>query len=313
MGNGKWKMENGKCPASENGKWEMGNGKCPASTTTGLTSNSGGEDGGIFHFPFSIIHSIRFPFFNILRKELLISFVTPFAYVVIAGMMVLSGFFFFSLLRNFNIVSARAVQVMSTMPNLNDWVVVPFYQTLEIILIFLVPLLTMKAYAEEKRSGTFEMLITSPVSVLSLVWGKFLALAIIGTTALLSSFSFCLILIASTDVEAAPVLVGFLGIILTLLGFIAISLAVASFVHNQAASGVVSLVILLMLYAADVAAQQSGNAFSVFVTYLTPSTHTMNMFRGVLQSEDVIYFVSMIAAGMFASVRAIENWRSPSA
>ena len=248
---------------------------------------------------------------NVLRKELKISFVTPFAYAVIAGMMVLSGFFFFSILRNFNIVSARAVQVTSTLPNLNDWVVVPFYQTLEIILLFLVPLLAMKAFAEEKRSGTFEMLITSPVSVLSLVWGKFLAIAIVGMLALLSSFSFCIILIAVTDVEVAPVLVGFLGIVLTLLGFMAVSLAVASCLNSQTASGVVSLVVLLMLYAADISAQQANSAFSVFVTYLTPSNHTMNMFRGVLQSEDIVYFVSMIAAGMFTCIRVIENWRRP--
>ena len=246
---------------------------------------------------------------NILRKELKISFVTPFAYVVIAAVMVLSGFFFFSLLQNFNMVSARAVQVTSTVPNLNDWVVVPFYQTLEIILIFLVPLLTMKAYAEEKRSGTFEMLITSPVPVLSLVWGKFLALAVIGILALLAAFSFCIILVVTTDVEAVPVFVGFFGLILLLLGFMAVSLGVASVAGSQAASGVVSLVVLLMLYAADVSAVQANTAFSVFVSYLTPSSHTMNMFRGVLQSEDVVYFVSLIAVGMFASVRAIESWR----
>ena len=248
---------------------------------------------------------------NILRKELKISFVTPFAYVVIAGMMVLSGFFFFSILKNFNVVSARAVQVTSTVPNLNDWVVVPFYQTLEIILIFLVPLLAMKAFAEEKRNGTFEMLITSPVSVLSLIWGKFFALAVIGILALLASFSFCIILITATDVETAPILVGFLGIVLTLLGFMAISLAIASCTSSQTASGVVSLIVLLMLYAADISAQQANSTFSVFVTYLTPSSHTMNMFRGVLQSEDIVYFISMIAVGIFACVRVIENWRRP--
>ncbi|MDR2337289.1 MAG: ABC transporter permease [Deltaproteobacteria bacterium] len=246
---------------------------------------------------------------NVLKKELKISFVTPFGYVLIAGVMVLSGFFFFSLLQNFNYVSAKSVNIMSVKPNLNEWVILPYYQTLEIILIFLVPILTMKSFAEEKKNGTFEMLITSPLSIFKLVLGKYLGISIVAGLALCSSFSFCAALIYFTEVETLPALVGFLGLIFSLLSFLALSLGVASFASSQTVAGVVSLVTLLVLYAIDAPATQVNTSLVNVLSYLAPSTHALNLFKGILQSEDLIYFLSLIALGLFIANRSLETWR----
>jgi ABC-2 type transport system permease protein len=246
---------------------------------------------------------------NILKKELKISFVTPFGYVVIAGVMILSGFFFFSLLQNFNYVSAKSVNIMSAKPNLNEWVILPYYQTLEIILIFLVPILTMKSFAEEKKSGTFEMLIISPISVFKLVLGKYFGVSLIALSALLSSFSFCAVLIYFTDVETLPVLIGFLGLVFSALSFIALSLGVASFTGSQTVAGIVSLVMLLVLYAVDAPTVQVNTTLVNVLTYLAPSTHALNLFKGILRSEDLIYFGSLIALGLFMANRSLEVWR----
>ena len=108
---------------------------------------------------------------RIAAKEIKINFVTPLAYIICAGFMVVSGFFFLSLLQQFNTVVSQAAMIRKISPNLNEWVIVPYYQTLEIVLIFLIPILTMRSLAEEKKTGTFELLLTSPISMGQLVWG----------------------------------------------------------------------------------------------------------------------------------------------
>ena len=248
---------------------------------------------------------------DIAKKEIRSSFVTPLAYIVIAGFMLVGGFFFFSLLQQFNSILAQAAMMKQITPNLNEWVVMPYFQTLEIILLFLIPVLTMRSIAEERKNGTFEMLITSPISVAQIVWGKFLGLAFVIVVMLLMSFFFCLILIKFADPEVYPIFVGFLGIILFALALSSLGIGISSFTQSQTVAGVVSLVLLLIFFVIDAPAAKLGGPIASFLQYLAPSGHTQNFLKGVIQSEDVIYFLSLMFVGMFVSTRALEahRWR----
>jgi ABC-2 type transport system permease protein len=246
---------------------------------------------------------------TIAAKDIRSSFVTPIAYVAIAGFILLSGFFFFTLLQNFNLISAQAALYKNLNPNLNQFVISPFYETMEIVLIFLVPLLTMRSFAEERSQGTFELLMTSPVSPTALVWGKFLAVSVVCTIMLLLSLVFPGVLVIYSDPEVAPVFVGFLGLVLFALSFAAIGVAISSFTSSQAVAGVVGLVTLLIFYVIKAPADQLTGPLHSFFRYIAPTTHSEMFFKGVIQSSDVVYFLSVILLGLFVANRVVDTQR----
>jgi len=248
---------------------------------------------------------------TITGKDVRSSFVTPVAYVAITGFVLLAGFFFFTLLQQFNSISAQAAMFKDINPNLNEFVINPYYSTMQIVLIFLVPLLTMRSFAEERGLGTFELLMTSPVSPAALVWGKFIAAGFVCLVMLLLSFIFPGMLIIYADPEIKPVLIGFFGLFLFALSFCAIGVAISSFTKSQAVAGVVSLVTLLIFYVIDAPASQLSGSLQGFFKYLAPTSHSEMFLKGVVQSSDILYFVSVILVGLFIANRVVDaqRWR----
>lgn len=248
--------------------------------------------------------------FTIAARDIRASFVTPVAYAAIAGFMFLSGFFFFALLYQFNAALDQAALVPTVNPNLNEYVVAPFYYTLQIVLVFLTPILTMRSIAEEKRNGTFELLLTSPIEIGEIVLGKFLALTVLCGVLLLSAFLYPLLLIKLADPEVMPVLIGFLGLFLFTLSFASIGLAVSAMTNSQTVAGLVSIVLLLVLYTIESQTWIQG-AFAAVLRQASPMYHTEHFLKGLLLSSDVVYFLSLTALGMFIANRVLDvhRWR----
>jgi ABC-2 type transport system permease protein len=251
----------------------------------------------------------------ICKRELLSFFVSPVAYFVITGFALLVGFFFFNYLaffaRMYEMSQMMAFRGGAELPNLNQMVIEGLFQTMVVILVFLIPLLTMRIIAEEKRRGTFELLITSPVSVLQVVWGKFLSLAVVIVAMLAVSFIFPLLLMVYGTPEIPPILLGFFGVVLCALAFASIGMAVSSFTENQIVAGVSSMVVLLLLYVIQAPAESLGGASSEVLRYLSPIEQVQQFLRGVLSLKALTYFVSLILLGVFLSQRALEahRWR----
>jgi len=250
----------------------------------------------------------------ICKRELLSFFVSPIAYFVITGFMLLVGFFFFNYLAFF----ARMYEMSQVMafrggqiPNLNQTVIEGLYQTMLVILVFLIPLLTMRIVAEEKRRGTFELLITSPVSVSEIVLGKFLSLAVIVLVMLSLSGIFPLLLVVYGSPEIAPIVSGFFGVVLCALSFASVGMAVSSFTENQIVAGVSSMVTLLLLYVIQAPAESLGGTAAEVLRYLSPIEQVQSLLRGVISVQSVAYFLSFIGVGLFLSQRALEahRWR----
>jgi ABC-2 type transport system permease protein len=250
----------------------------------------------------------------ICKRELLSFFVSPIAYFVITGFALLVGFFFFNYLAFFARMYEMS-QMMAfrggQMPNLNQTVVEGLFQTMIVILVFLVPLLTMRIVAEEKRRGTFELLITSPVSIGEIVLGKFLSLSVVLIAMLLITFIFPLLLMVYGAPEVPPIISGFIGVVLCALGFASIGMAVSSFTENQIVAGVSSMVVLLLLYVIQAPAESLGGTTAEVLRYLSPIDQVQQFLRGVISLRSVTYFVSLIAIGLFLSHRALEahRWR----
>ena len=257
----------------------------------------------------------------IAKREIFSFFVSPVAYFVIAGYVLLAGYFFFNLLGYFNMMVQRYAQMMSmrggvedmTGINLNQAVVEPFYGTLLVILVFLIPLLTMRTLAEERRRGTFELLITSPLSVAAIVTGKFLGVAFI--LIVMNLFAFCfpamLILFGSPAPEAAVIFSGLLAVILCSLSFAAVAMAVSAFTENQIVAGVSGIVVLLLLYVIHAPGESMGGGWAKVLEYISPVLQARDMIQGVISTQSLIYFASLIVFGIFLSQRALDaqRWR----
>jgi len=251
----------------------------------------------------------------ICKRELLSFFVSPIAYFVITGFALLVGFFFFNYLaffaRMYEMSRMMAFRGGQELPNLNQVVVEGLFQTMVVILVFLIPLLTMRIIAEEKRRGTFELLITSPVSVREVVLGKFLSLAVVIVTMLSISFIFPLLLMVYGNPEIPPIISGFCGVVLCALGFASIGMAVSSFTENQIVAGVSSMVVLLLLYVIQAPAESLGGVSADVLRYMSPIDQVQQFLRGVISLKAVTYFASLILLGLFMSQRALEahRWR----
>lgn len=248
---------------------------------------------------------------SIATRDVRSAFVTPIAYVVMAGFVLLGGFFFFTMLQEFNPMVQQAAMLREITPSLNEWVVTPYFHILEVILIFLVPLITMRSIAEEKHNGTFEMLITSPLSVGDLVLGKALGVGFVSLIMLVLSFVFPAVLMAFSDPEVPPIFVGFFGLVLFTWAFVAIGIAISSFTKSQTVAGVISLVVLLVFYSIDAPAQQLTGTAANALRYLSPTNHTELLYKGVIEGADVVYFLSVIVFGLFVANRVLDaqRWR----
>ncbi len=250
---------------------------------------------------------------SIMKKELGTYFTSPIAYVVILAFQFLFGFFFYNLVWWFN---AQAMQMAQNpyyyqQANINQMVYSPLFHNMSVILILVVPLLTMRVLAEEKKMGTEELLFTSPLSVSQIILGKYLAaLAVLavmlGLTAVLSVFAF-----AYGNPELAPWLVGYLGLFLMGATFIAIGLFFSSMTDNQIVAAVLTFsALLLLLVLSWVTASGSGGWRSV-LGYLSFSQHFEDMTRGILDTKDIVYYLSFSFFGLFLAHSVVQSrrWR----
>jgi len=242
-------------------------------------------------------------------KDIRSAFVTPLAYVLVAGFVLISGFFFFSLVQRFNEDLAQSAMIPNLNPNLNSWVIEPYFQTIEVVLIFLLPIMTMRSFADERSSTTYEFLCTSPIGICELVWGKFIGAFSTVFVSLLLSFVFPLLLLFMTNPELGPILTGCLGLILFAMAYTALGVAISAWSKSQAVAGVLSLVVFLMIYVIDEPASRVGEMFGSVLQYLSPAHHTEMLYKGVLSSSDITYFLSIVALGIFLGVRKLDSER----
>jgi ABC-2 type transport system permease protein len=239
-------------------------------------------------------------------------FVSPIAYVLLTGFLLLGGWFFFNLLGQFS----RLVAAYSNMPggnttwlNLNDAVVGPLIQNLSIVLVIIIPMITMRSFAEERTSGTHEMLFTSPISVASMVAGKFLASAFIVTVMVGLSLVYPLILVAFGNPEISLIVSGFAGLYLVALVFVTIGNFTSAVTSNQIIATVSSLVILLLLFVVGWPADGASETLKSILLYASVTEHMSVMIRGVYDTKDIVYFVTLGAFFLFLTHRAVESAR----
>ena len=249
----------------------------------------------------------------IFKKELKSYFASPIAYLLLAIFAVIFGFFFYSATRFF-VLQGMQMQMMGRgMPmDVNEYVIRPLLTNASVIGLFLIPMITMRLYAEEKRSGTIELLMTSPVRDLEIVLGKWLAALVLYISILGISGLNIAILYAFGRPDWKPILVGYLGLILQGGCLLAIGIFISTTTRNQIIAGGATFAVCLMLWVLDWVSAYDQSAWAKVVSYLSVVTHFEPFSKGVIDSKDVIFYLSMIFFGLFLTTRSVESlrWRS---
>ena len=250
---------------------------------------------------------------TICRKELNSYFRSPIAYGVMAFFALISGYFFYVAVVYFMQMSIQSAMSGQSQPmSVNESVIRPLFSNISVIGLFIIPMITMRLFAEEKRTGTIELLITSPLSDLEIILGKWLAAmglyaAILGVS-LLSMAS--LFLYGKPDWR--PIVVGYLGLLLQGGCLLAIGTFISTCTRNQIVAGVAGFSVCLMLWVLDWLSSFQDSVTAKVLAYLSVLQHFDSFSKGVLDSKDIIYYASAIFIGLFLTARSLESlrWRA---
>jgi ABC-2 type transport system permease protein len=256
--------------------------------------------------------------YAVFQKELKHFFYSPIAYIVIALFTLLAGIFFYLYLSSF--VEAAFMDMMRsqqfrTQPqkfNINLMLIRPYFWNLALISLFILPLVTMRLYAEERRAGTVELLYTAPLSVSNIVLGKFFAGIAFYFIMLLPTIVFMGILFVYGDPEIGPVFSGYLGLLLIGSSFISLGLFISSLTENQIIAAIGGFVLSLLLWVIGWAASYSGPGLSNVLNYLSIINHFEDFAQGVIDTKHLFYYLLFCTFGVYLTFKSVEsvNWRS---
>ena len=250
---------------------------------------------------------------TICRKELNSYFRSPIAYGVMAFFALISGYFFYVAVVYFMQASIQSSMQGGSQPmSVNDMVIRPLFSNISVIGLFIIPMITMRLFAEEKRTGTFELLATSPVKDLEIILGKWLAAVILYASILALSALSVITLFAYGKPDWRPILVGYLGLLLQGGCLLAIGSFISTCTKNQIVAGVATFSVCLLLWVLDWISSFQDSAIAKGVAYLSVLQHFESFSKGVLDAKDIIYYGSAIFLGLFLTARSLEalRWRS---
>ncbi len=242
----------------------------------------------------------------IFKKELSTYFVSPIAYVMFLVFLLLAGYFFYSLTAAFNLQSTHYTQYNMARGSINDMVMAPLFYNISIILLLMIPLFTMRMYSEEKKSGTLEVLLTSPISSFELVIGKFLGSLSLYIIMLFFTLVYSAILFFYSNQDLGPIISSYLGLILMGASYISIGLLCSSLTENQLVAAVISFGVLLFLWVIGWAANFAGPDLGKLLSYISIIEHFNDFAKGIIDSKDVVFYLSFIGVNLFLTNQSIQ-------
>lgn len=249
----------------------------------------------------------------IFGKELRSYFVSPIAYLLLAMFALIFGFFFWNML-GFFVVSGMASQMRGEMfpMNVNEQVIRPLLSNAAVIGLFFIPMITMRLFAEEKRTGTIELLATSPIRDIEIIVGKWLAaVTLYGGMLLLTALNFGF-LFKYGNPDWKPLAIGYLGLLLQASGLLAIGTFISTLTRNQIIAAAATFGVCLMLWVFEWVSGYESAPWAQVLSYMSVITHFESFAKGVLDSKDAIFYVTLAFLGLFFTARSMESlrWRA---
>ena len=245
-------------------------------------------------------------------KELRTYFASPIAYVIIGMFALLFGWFYSAILTFFVRQSMQVGQFGFGGPptvNINQQMIRPLLINASVVILFVLPMVTMRTYSEEKRSGTIELLLTSPISDFQIIMGKFIGAMGLYVMMLAVTLLHVGILFWYGEPEWLPVATGYLGLLLLGGCFVSVGLLISSMTKNQIVSGMVTFGVFLLLWVINWMSDTAGPLAQTVLSYLSITEHFDDFARGVLDTKHIVYYLSFIAFGLFLTAKSVDSER----
>ena len=249
---------------------------------------------------------------SIAGKEFRSYFSSPVAWVLMGLFAALFGLFFRVFLGGFLEQSAGGQfgQGPQTV-NVNQMMIGPLLGNASVLILFLLPMVTMRSYSEEKRSGTIELLLTSPLTDVEIILGKYLGamgmyMGFLAVTAVYISIIF-----VSGNPAWLPVLSGYLGLLLLGGGFVAMGLFISTLTGNQMVAAAASFVVFLLLWIIGWSADYVNPWLGSILRYLSITEHFGDFGKGVIDTKHIVFYLSFIVFGLFLATKSVDSdrWR----
>lgn len=249
----------------------------------------------------------------VFKKEMRLFFGSPVAYVVFTFFLLISGWFFSQIFLYYSDISMRSFMQpgMAQSLNITESVMRPLFTNMSVVLLFFMPMLTMRLFAEEKKSGTMELLLTYPVRDGEVLAGKFLAAGALYVILLGLTLVYPGLIAYFTRVEWGPMLTGYLGLVLTGATFLAVGVLISSLTENQIVAGFGTFGVLLGFWIIGWGAESAGGNLRAVLQYLSVTEHMDTFSRGLIDTKDLVYYGSAIALALFLTLSSLDSkrWR----
>lgn len=228
--------------------------------------------------------------FHIFRKEFTDYFISPIAYIVISIFLLITGWFFFMTFFIYDQAELRG-----------------FFQLLPLIFSFVIPAVTMRLFSEELNVGSYETLLTLPVTATDIILGKFFAATAFVAAMLLPTVSFPVFIAFLGDLDPGPVIGGYVGALCLGGAFCAVGLFASSLTRNQIIAFIIGMVVCFSLTIVDQMLFFFPGKIVAIISYLGANSHFENIAKGIVDSRDLLYFFSVVFIALFATVLVMEE------
>jgi len=255
-------------------------------------------------------------------RELKSFFVSPLAYVVIGAFAAITGYSFWNQIQDYQMAMLRFYQAqrfygaqaqdLLEQLNINRMIIQPTFGGMGFFLLLFIPFISIKLIAEEKKSKTIELLMTSPLKLYEIIAGKYGAVLTVFLLMLSLSFVFPFFIILYGTPDVAPIFSAYLGIFLLGASFLAWGFFASSLTQSPIVAGVISYAGLFALWLIEWMGRFLSEPWNEVVSYLSIISHWLNMITGLIDTRDVVYYVSFIFMCLFFVYRVLrsQSWRT---
>ncbi|OLC17106.1 MAG: ABC transporter permease [Candidatus Rokubacteria bacterium 13_1_40CM_69_27] len=238
-------------------------------------------------------------------------FTSPIAWVILTIFTLITGYFFYSIFAFFTLASMQSMMnpAMARELNVTDSVLRPLFSNISVILLLLMPLVTMRLFAEERRSGTIELLLTYPVRDGAVLIGKYLAALAVYGVMLAATLVYPALVLYFARVEWGVLLTGYLGLLLMGATFLAVGVFASSLTENQIVASITTFGVLLIFWVIGWSADYVGGVVGRVLTHVSLLEHFDSFAKGVLDTKDVVYYLDFTIVALFLTLRSLEARR----
>jgi ABC-2 type transport system permease protein len=247
----------------------------------------------------------------IFKKEMRLYFTSPIAWVILTIFTLITGYFFYSIFAYYTLASMQSMMnpMMAREMNVSDSVLRPLFSNISVILLLLMPMVTMRLFAEERRSGTIELLLTYPVRDGAVLLGKYLAALAMYGVMLAVTLVYPGLVLYFARVEWGVLATGYLGLLLMGATFLAVGLFASSLTENQIVASIITFGVLLIFWVIGWSSDYAGGMWGRILSHISLLEHFDSFAKGVLDTKDILYYLNFTIVALFLTLRSLEARR----